>query len=106
MLDASGTHIIEVSDAEALCKPAGGVTELGGLDILAGSVVVQHDGDLFRVKNLCQAGTVKGGYRHGGGDVVSQDQIQLGFDQVARLDRGQARVSRQDLLRHCHSHDY
>ena len=38
--------------------------------------------------------------------IVEETPIELGFDQVARLDRGQARVSRQDLLRHCHSHDY
>ena len=68
--------------------------------------MVQHDGDLFGVEHAGETGLVKGGHCHGGGDVVAQNQIQLGFNQVTGLDSGQTGVSGQDLLCHCHSHNY
>ena len=104
VLNADLAHIIEVGDVEAAGEIAGGLAQLGGLDVLAGGVVIQHDGDLVLVEHAVKAGFVEHVNSDGGGHVVAQDEIQFGFDQVARFDGFQPSVGREDLLRHGHAH--
>ena len=104
VLDADASYIIEMGDIKSLCKISCGSAELCRLDVLAGGVVVEYDRDSILIKNFCKARVVKYLDGNGGGNIVAEYQIQLCFDQVARLDRGQTRVRREDLLCHCHSH--
>ena len=40
------------------------------------------------------------------GDIISQHQIQIGFNQLAGFHTGQLCMCRKDLLCHCHSHRF
>ena len=100
------SHVVEVGDVEALGKSPGLSAELGRLDVLAGGIVVQNDGDLVLVKDLSQPCLVKLGDGHRRGDVIAQHQVQPGLNELARLDGVQARVLGQNLLGHGHSHGW
>ena len=80
--------------------------ELGGLDVLAGGVVIQNQRDLFPVEHLGQPRLVELGDGHRGGDIVAQHQIQLALHQLAGDNMLQAGVPGQDLLGHGHSHGW
>ena len=66
--------------------------------------MVQDDRDLVLVEDLAEAGLLKLGDGHGGGDVVAQDHVHLGLDELAHLYVIQPGVLGQDFLRHCHTH--
>ena len=104
MLHAHLAHVKEVGDAVFVGKVAGFQAQLSGLDVLARGVVVQDDGDLVLVKDLAEPGLLKLGDGHGGGDVVAQDHVHLGLNELANLHVVQPGVLGQDLLCHCHTH--
>ena len=104
VLHAHLAYIKEVGDVVLVGKVAGFQAQLGGLDVLARGVVVQDDGDLVLVKDLAEAGLLKLGDGHGGGNVIAQDHIYLGLDELANLHVVQPGVLGQDFLRHCHTH--
>ena len=98
------THVVIIGDGEALGKGAALLTLLCRLDILIGDKVVHHERDLILIKDLGKTVFIKFVDRHGGGNVITQNHVQLRHDQLSRLDRFQSRVCRKDLLCHCHSH--
>ena len=104
VLHPHAAHVVEVGDVEPLGKLPHLGAELGGLDILAGGVVIQHQGDPVLVEYLGQPGLIEFRNRHRGGDVVAQHQIQLGLHQLAGDNVVQAGMLGQDLLGHGHSH--
>ena len=83
VLHAHLAYVEEIGDVVLVGKFPGLLAQLGGLDVLAGGVVVQNDGDLVLVKDLGEPGLFKLGDGHRSGDVVAQDQIQLGLDELA-----------------------
>ena len=97
-------HIEEVGNIVFVGKVPGLQTQLSGLDVLAGGVVVQDNGDLVLVKDLGETCFLKFCDRHGGGDVVAQHHIHFGLDELPHLHMVQSGVFGQNLLRHCHSH--
>ena len=85
MLYAHLAHVVEMGDAVLVGKLPCLLAQLGRLDILAGGIVVQHNGDPVLVKDLGEA-AFSNSVMATGGDIVAQDQVQPGFDQLARLD--------------------
>ena len=85
VLHAHVAHVKEVGDLVLEGKLPGLFAQPGGLDVLAGGVVVQDDGDLVPVEDLGKARLFKLCNRHGGGDIVAQHQVQPGLDELARL---------------------
>ena len=77
-------HVEEVGDLVLVGEVPGLQTQLGGLDVLAGGVVVQDNGDLVLVKHLGEARLLKLGDGHRGGDVVAQHHVHLGLDELAQ----------------------
>ena len=104
VLDAHLTHVVEVGDVMLFREIACGSAQLGGFDVLTGGVVVEDDGDLVFVEHAVKARLFKNVDSDGGGDVVAEDNIQLGLDEVAGFYRIQACVSGEDLLCHGHAH--
>ena len=104
VLHAHMAHVEEVGDVVLVGKVPGLQAQLGGLDVLAGGVVVQNDGDLIFIEYLGKAGLLKLGDGDGGGDVVAQHHVQLGLDELSGLHPVQPGGLGQDLLRHGHSH--
>ena len=51
-LHTNHTHIIEMGDLVLVGKIPGSLTQLGCLDILAWSIVVQNDADFILIENL------------------------------------------------------
>ena len=78
-------HIEEVGDLVLVGKLPGLLAQLGGLDVLAGGVVVQDDGDFVLIKDLSEARLLKLGDSHRSGDVVAQHQVQPGLDELSGL---------------------
>ena len=104
VLHAHLPHVEEVRDGKALGKFPGLGAQLRRLDILAGGGVVQNNGDLIPVEYLGQAGLLKLRDGHRGGDIVSEDQVQLPLDELSRLHGVQPGAAGQNFLRHGHSH--
>ena len=77
---------------------------LSSLDVLIGHKVVQDNGNAVLVKNLVEARLAEFLDGNGGGDVVAQNQVQLGGNQLARNNGVKPRVGREDFLGHGHSH--
>ncbi len=85
VLHAHLSHVKEIGNFMLVGKLPGLLAQLGGLDVLAGGVVVQNDGDFILVKDLGEARLLKFGDGHRGGDVVAQHQIQSGLDELTSL---------------------
>ena len=105
MFNTHLAYIVEVQDVVFVGKfPA--LFGLGGtLDILIGHKVVQHDVHAGLVKDGIESGFFKLIDGHGGGNIVAQHDVELGIDELARLDGTFAAVGGQNLLGHGHSHD-
>ena len=106
MLDAHLSHVIEMAYAVGAGKFPALLRLLCCLDVLVGDKVVQNDGHPVLVKYLVKACLFEFIDSHRRRDVVSQDDVQLCFDELSRLYLRKSRVGCQDLLCHCHSHDY
>ena len=104
VLHAHLAYIIEVVQIKLPGEGAALEALLGGLDVLVGGEMVHDHGDFALVKHPGKALLLKFPDGHGGGDVVAQDHVQLGPDQLTGLDLRQAGVGSEDFLCHCHSH--
>ena len=105
VLDTHIAHIKVVGNAVGAGKSAHLLAVLGRLNILVGSKVVHDKGNAGLVKHAVLAKFIHliNGNRRG--HIVAKHHIQLGLDQLTGHHMIQTGVSRQDLLRHCHSHD-
>ena len=77
VLNAHLAHIVEVGDVVLVGKVPAPGAQLGGLDVLTGGGVVQHNGDLVLVKHRGQPRLLKLFDGHRGSNVVAQHQVQL-----------------------------
>ena len=59
MFNADLPDVEEVGNLESAGEIARGLAQLGGLDVLARRVVIQHDGDFILVEHASEAGFVK-----------------------------------------------
>ena len=66
--------------------------------------MVEDDGDPLPVKDAVETGLLELVDGHRGGDVVAQDDVQFGVDELTGLDLIEAGVVGEDLLCQCHSH--
>ena len=105
VLDAHLPHIVVVVDVEAAGKAAALLALLRGFDILVGNKVIHDHGNSGFVEYLRKAGLFKFVDGDRRGDIVAQHHIQIGPDQLSGFYGIQARVSGQDFLRHCHTHE-
>jgi len=78
---------------------------LSGFDVLIGGKVVGNQHYLIFIEDLVShlAENRKG---HGAGDVVGHHHIQAAFDKLPGLYVIKSRMGCQNLLRHCHCHDW
>ena len=67
--------------------------------------MIQDDGNAVLVKHAVEACFLEFIHRHRSGDIVAQDNVQLGADQLSCRYGFQPRVGCQDLLGHGHSHN-
>ena len=105
MLDAHLAHIVEIEDV-VLVGELAALLGLGrALDVLVGNEVVEDDGDVLFVEHAVEARLFELVDGDGGSDVIAQHDVELGVDELARLDLGEARVCGQNFLRLGHSHD-
>ena len=105
VLNAHLAHIIEVEDVVLVGKLAALLGLGRALDVLVGHEVVENDGDVLFVEHAVKACLLELVDGHRCGDVVAQHDVELGVDELARLDLGEARVCGQNFLRLGHSHD-
>ena len=97
VLHAHLAYIIEVVQIKLPGEGAALEALLGGLDVLVGGEMVHDHGDFALVKHPGKALLLKFPDGHGGGDVVAQDHVQLGPDQLTGLDLRQAGVGSEDF---------
>ena len=106
MLDAHGSDIIEMRHTLV----SGKQSALFGLrctfDILVRHKVIKHYGHFLFIKHFGESGLFKfvDGYRCG--DVIAVNKIKLCIDQLSGCHFRKTGVRSEDLLCHCHSHDY
>lgn len=77
VLYAHLAHVVEMGDAVLMGKLPCLLAQLGRLDILAGGIVVQHNGDPVLVKDLGEASLLKLRDGHRGGDIVARTRFSL-----------------------------
>ena len=104
VFDAHLPHVVKMGNGMLPGKSPAGGAQLGGLDVLAGGGMIQHNGDFLPVKDGGQPRLFKLRDSHRGGDVVAQHQIQPALDELARLCLGKPRGTGQNLLGHGHAH--
>ena len=105
VLDAHLAHIVEIEDV-VLVGELAALLGLGrALDVLVGNEVVEDDGDVLFVEHAVEARLFELVDGDGGSDVIAQHDVELGVDELARLDLGEACVCGQNFLRLGHSHD-
>ena len=104
VLDAHLAHIVEVEDV-VLVGELAALLGLGrALDVLVGNEVVEDDGDVLFVEHAVEARLFELVDGDGGSDVIAQHDVELGVDELACLDLGEACVCGQNFLRLGHSH--
>ena len=104
MLNAGLSHVIEMQNPVFAGKVSGNLAELGGFNVLTGRVVVQNNGNPLRIENGFESGLLKHADGDRRGNIVSQDQVELCFDQVSGFDFLKTRVGGENLLGHGHAH--
>ena len=104
MLDAHLAHVIEMADAVLAGELPAGFGLLGSLDILVGHKMVQDDDHLVLVIDPVKACFFELIHRHRGSDIIAQNNVQLGLDQLSGAHLRQTCMGRQNLLGHCHCH--
>ena len=104
VLNAHLAHIVEVEDV-VLVGELAALLGLGrALDVLVGNEVVEDDGDVLFVEHAVEARLFELVDSDGGSDVIAQHDVELGVDELACLDLGEACVCGQNFLRLGHSH--
>ena len=80
--------------------------EARGLRVFCGNEMVGDERDLARIEDVLGAFDLA---HHadcdGGGELVGENEVDLGVDDLSRLDASDVCVARQDLLGECHAHD-
>ena len=86
------------------CKIAGYNAKLRRLYVFARRIVIERDNYLFVIEDFCKSGLFEHADRHRRCNVVTEHYIQFCLYQITRVDLRKSRVSRKDLLCHCHAH--
>ena len=103
MLDPHPADFDIVGDVVLAGKIPQGFGLLGRFDVFVGDEVVGDQGDFVRIEHR-PADFFKFGDGLGSGDVVGEQKVDFGPDQLTRFDFFTAGVGRQNLFGHCHSH--
>ena len=105
MLNPHVAHIKIVGNAVGTGKSTHLLAVLGGLNVLVGGKVIHYKSNAGLIKHAVLAKFVHliDGNRRG--HIVAKYHIQFGLNQLTGYHMIQTGVRRQDLLRHCHSHD-
>ena len=99
--------LVVVFDVLGLCEIAHTLALFRGLDIFIRSKVIRDHDDLICIEYFSERVLFEYIDRRRRGDVVSEEQVKIGLDQVARGAKLFSRVLTEDLLCHCHAHiDY
>ena len=77
----------------------------GRLDILIGYEMIGNECDLILIEHSVHFHLIHLFDSNGTGDIITEYQIQIRFDQITGSNRRQMRMCSQDFLSHCHSHD-
>ena len=104
VLDAHHADVHEVFDVVLVREGAGLLNERRRLDVLVRRKVVHDHRDLCVVENRGRAVLLENVDRDRRGNVVAENHVELGVDQLTSLDFFEPRVSREDFLGHCHTH--
>ena len=104
VFDAHLSHIIEVVYFKSPGKAAAFLALFSALYIFVRRKVVHYERDFALVEDLAEAGAFKFVDRNGTGDIVGQNHVQFGIDQLAGNYFVKSCMGGQDLLRHCHTH--
>ncbi len=99
---AHAAHLVVVGNALLAREIAHDLGLFGALDVLVGDVMVGHEGNLFGIEHLLDADLAEFLHGDGGGDVVGEHEVEIAFDQLARLHLVKARMGGENLLRHGH----
>ena len=106
VFNAHFADIIKVCNVHRVRKLAALLTMLRRLYILVRRKVVKDNRNFILIKNIFEPVLLKFVYRNRGGNIVSQNHIELCTDKLPRSYAVKPCVRRQYLLRHCHSHIY
>ena len=105
VLDAHFAHLEIVGYVHFVRKFAHGLALLRRLDVLVGREVVGHQRNLVAIEHAVAAEFLKLTYRHGAGDVVAENEVELRLDELPRLHLAKPCVRRENLLSHRHCHN-
>ena len=106
MLDAHLSHVEVIGYLLTTGEFTDAFAVLCGFDVFIRDKMIHNQGDFILMEYvlLIQLLHLADSYRCG--DIISQNQIQIGLDELSRFYLGKAGVRRKDLLCHCHSHDF
>ena len=104
MFDAHFANVIKVTDTVAAGKFPTGLTLLRRLNVFIGNKVVKNNGNSVFVKNPVKSGFFEFIHRHGSGNVVAKDDVQLCADELSCCYLVQSRMGGKNFLCHGHSH--
>ena len=105
MLDSHLSHIKKVGNLMFGGKFSDTFALLGRLNILIRNKMIHHQSNLILIKHrFFRHFGIHLLDRHRRGNIISQNQIQIRLDQLSCRHLRQSGVSRQDFLRHRHSH--
>ena len=105
VFDAHSADVEEIIHAVFVCEVADGLDLFRRFDVLVRGEVVHDHAHLCGAFDAGKSRLFKFLYCNGRCDVVAENHIQFGIDELTRFDAFQPRVCREDLLRHCHSHN-
>ena len=106
MLDAHLSHVEVIGYLLTTGKFTDAFAVFRGFDVLVRNKMIHNQGDFVLMKYVLSVQLLHLPDSYRCGDIISQNQIQIGLDELSRFYLGKAGVGRKDLLCHCHSHDF
>ena len=104
MLNAHLTDVVKVGDVLFICKLSAHFALFGSLYVFIRGKMVHYHGDFVFIENLLCRNARKFADCNRRSDVVAEHHIEIGKYQLTCLDLGVAGMSRQNFLRHGHTH--
>ena len=104
VFDAHFSDIEEVRDVMGFRKLAAGSGLLGGFDVFVGHKVVEHDVDAVCICDIVESGFLEFADGDGGGDVIAENAVKFGHNELSGSDFILSGVGSQDFLCHGHGH--
>ncbi len=106
VFDAAAPDVEEVLDVLLEREVFHELGELGRLRVLRRNEVILDERDLAGIEDAARAlHAAHHADRHGRGELVGQDEVDLGVDDLPRFDALEPGVARENLFGKCHAHD-